>query len=333
MKRWLDRLLGSDSEESKPAPAPVAPAPAPARMRAPDPVHAQQVDALFYRWLAGITPNSGPSSDEKIILVDLAYMGQLPMDEITLAPSMPPLFPHLLRSMRDSTVSGADLARQLSQDKELVAEILREANRPCHHPHYHTNDPVTTVERATMLLGVNGLRMLVGRAALLPNIISMTPGPFSQLSTPLLWRQCEKCALAASVLAPAVRANPVEAYFAGLLYNLGLIVCFRLLDQVNSEPALPQTDGFIIALHAQARALSVRIAEAWGFPDTVVCAIEQAGQTDGTPLSHALALGDMISRLRMLVDSAHFEADDPFVLEGLDAAGLACFEELQNEDE
>ena len=330
--KWLKNLLGGDDEDSKPAPAPVA-APAPARARAPDPAHAGMVDVLFYRWLAGITQNSGPSGDEKVVLVELAYTTQQPLDEITLAPSMPAVFTPLLRSMRDSTVSGADLARQLSQDKELVAEVLREANRPCHHPHYHANDPVTTVERATMLLGVNGLRMLVGRASLLPAIMSMHPGPFSQLSTPLLWRQCEKCALAASVLAPSVRANPVEAYFAGLLHNMGLIVAFRVLDQANTEPSLPQSEEFVTALHAHARQLSVRIAEAWGFSETVTSAIREAGRLDGTPLSQAVALADMLSRLRMLVDSAHFEEDDPFVLEGLDAASIACFEELRNEDE
>ncbi|NHZ94772.1 HDOD domain-containing protein [Massilia sp. CCM 8734] len=330
--KWLKNLLGSDSEESKPAPAPIA-APAPSRARAPERAHAGMVDVLFYRWLAGVTPNSGPSSDEKILAVDLAYMTQLPLDEITLAPSRPPVFTPLLRSMRDSSVSGADLARQLSQDKELVAEVLREANRPCHHPHYHANDPVTTVERATMLLGVNGLRMLVGRASLLPVIMSMHPGPFSQLSTPLLWRQCEKCALAASVLAPSVRANPVEAYFAGLLHNMGLIVAFRLLDQANTEPSLPQSEEFVAALHGHARVLSVRIAEAWGFPETVTSAIREAGDPDGEALSQVVALADMLSRLRMLVDSAHFEEDDPFVVEGLDAASLACFEELRNEDE
>lgn len=330
MKRWLKNLLGGDEEESKPAPAPAA---APARARAPDRAHAGMVDVLFYRWLAGITQNSGPSSDEKVLLVDLAYTTQQALEEIALAPSRPPVFTPLLRSMRDSSVSGADLARQLSQDKELIAEVLREANRPCHHPHYHANDPVTTVERATMLLGVNGLRMLVGRASLLPVIMSMHPGPFSQLSTPLLWRQCEKCALAASVLAPSVRANPVEAYFAGLLHNMGLIVAFRVLDQANTEPSLPQSEEFVAALHAHARVLSVRIAEAWGFPETVTNAIREAGQIDGTPLSQVVALADMLSRLRMLVDSAHFDEDDPFVLEGLDAAGVACFEELHNEDE
>jgi HD-like signal output (HDOD) protein len=332
MKRWLKNLLGGDGDDSKPAPAPVA-APAAARTRAPDPAHAGMVDLLFYRWLAGITQNSGPSTDEKVLLVDLAYLTQLPLAEIALAPSRPPVFTPLLRSMRDSSVSGADLARQLSQDKELIAEVLREANRPCHHPHYHANDPVTTVERATMLLGVNGLRMLVGRASLLPVIMSMHPGPFSQLSTPLLWRQCEKCALAASVLAPSVRANPVDAYFAGLLHNMGLIVAFRVLDQANSEPALPQSEHFVAALHAHARALSVRLAQAWGFSETVTEAIREAGDLDGTPLSQVVALADMLSRLRMLVDSAHFDEDDPFVLEGLDAAGLACFEELHNEDE
>jgi HD-like signal output (HDOD) protein len=131
---------------------------------------------------------------------------------------------------------------------------------------------------------------------------------------------------------PATRANPFEAYLAGLMANLGLVVAFRLIDQMCSEDALPQSDEFIGKLFAQARVLSARIVELWEFPATVTSAIEDAGQPDASPLAQTLALSDRLSKLRMLVDAVKVTSDDPFVVDGLDKAALACFEKLQDQD-
>jgi HD-like signal output (HDOD) protein len=237
-----------------------------------------------------------------------------------------------MRTLRDDDMNASELSRQLAQDMVLVAELYREANRPCYRPRYHSGPPINSIPAAIMLLGQNGMRMLLARVAFRP-IMSMQSGRLAKRTAPLIWRQSEKCALAASLLAPAMRANTFEAYLAGLMENVGLVVAFRLIDQMHSEDALPQSEEFIAELFAQARTLSARIAGLWEFPASVTSAIAHAGQPDSPALAQTLALSDRLSKLRMLVDAFKFTPADPFVVNGLGEGALACFDKLQDEDE
>jgi HD-like signal output (HDOD) protein len=159
----------------------------------------------------------------------------------------------------------------------------------------------------------------------------MQSGRLARRVAPLVWRQSEKGALAASLLAPSFRANAFDAYLAGLMENVGLVVAFRLVDQASAD-ALPWSEHFIVGLFQHARILSARIAGLWEFPPAVAAAIEAAGQADPPPLAAALALGGRLARLRMLADAGQFPHDDPFVVDGMSEAALAVFEKLRDEE-
>jgi len=316
--------------------AAAAPAPAEAAAQAsaapavmpPDLVRAGEADTVFYRWVSGAGEHDVLPDSETLILDELARLVQAPEAGADLVPRVPAVIPQLLRSLRDDSVSGADLARQLAQDVVLVAEVIREANSP----YYHPAAPIRTIEGAVMLLGQNGLRMLIARVAFRP-IISMQGGQFAHQVAPRIWSHSEKCALAASLLAPKLGANPFEAYLAALMQNVGLIVAFRLIDRIYADHALPQSDDFCARLFAQARTLSSRIAALWEFPVTVSAAIAQAGRPDAPALARTVALADRIAKLRMLVDAGHFAAGDPFVLAGMDQAALAVFDKIKDEED
>lgn len=296
MKNWLARLFGSartDASAPQAAPAPsqdgagVAAAP-----RSGEP--APDLDLAFYRWLAG--PCSAAVPGGTLLIDELARLAGQPQAAAELVPRVPAVIPQLLRSLRDETSSAADLARQLSQDAVLVAEVIREVNSP----YYRPATPVRNIEGALLLLGQNGLRMLLARVAFRP-VISMQPGQLARQLAPALWNQSEKCALAAALLAPAHGADPFEAYLAGLMHNIGLVVALRVADQALPG-ALPDDDTFAIALLAAARQLSSRIAAAWDLPPAVALAIAQPA--GGLPLADALAGGDRLAKLRLLADAA-----------------------------
>jgi len=326
---WIGKLFSGEDDKDNSAPAPEE---ARASASGSEPASAAEVDAVFYRWLAEAGREHAPAATEKQILDELTRLVREPVSGAALVPRVPAIIPQLMRSLRDENMNATDLSRQLAQDVVLVAEVYREANRPCYRPRYSAGPPIKTIEGAIMLLGQNGMRMLLARVAFRP-IVSMQTGRLGKRTAPLIWRQSEKCALAASLLAPAMRANAFEAYLAGLMANVGLVVAFRLIDQVFAEEALPQSEQFIAGLFAQARILSARIAELWEFPATVTGAIEHAGQPDAPALAQALGLSDRVSKLRMLVDAIQFNPDDPFVVDGLDDAELACFDKLEDEDD
>ncbi len=321
MKNWLMRLFGGGAAVETAVPA----ASAPAAIAAQAPLELD-VDAAFLRWLAGPAPQEAPPRAESLILDELARLAATPDAGASLVPRVPAVIPQLLRSLRDESVTGAGLARQIAQDVVLVAEVIREANSP----YYRPAAPVKTIEGAIMLLGQNGMRMLLARVSFRP-IISMQSGHFARLLAPQIWRQSEQCALAGSLLAPRLRANPFEAYLAGLMENVGLMVALRRIDQIYADPVLPHSDQFCAALCAQARTLSAKIAGVWDFPATVSAAIGEAGHEGAGALAQALAHSGRLSKLRMLADAG--ELDAGAVRASLDADTRACFDTLNIDNE
>jgi HD-like signal output (HDOD) protein len=297
----------------------------------PEPATAREVDIAYYRWLAAAPPPRASTQLELRILDELARLAQAPVAGAALVPRVPEIIPQLMRTLQSEDMNAAELSRQLSRDTVLVAEVYREANRPAYLPRYHSGPPVDTIQAAIMLLGQNGMRMLLARVAFRP-VVSMQSGRLARRVAPLVWRQSEKGALAASLLAPSFRSNAFDAYLAGLMENVGLVVAFRLVDQACAEDALPWSEPFIAGLFQHARILSARIAGLWEFPPAVAAAIEAAGQVDPPPLAQALALGGRLARLRMLADAGQFPHDDPFVVEGMSEAALAVFEKLRDEE-
>jgi HD-like signal output (HDOD) protein len=336
MIKWIARWFN----QSAATPAAIAPVATPADVGAgiepAAPAADIDIDTLFYRWLAGQSgagdADAIHTANEKLIIDQLARLVESPQSGADLVPRVPAVIPQLLRSLRDDSMSSAELSRQLAQDVVLVAEAIREANGPIYRP----AKPVRTIEAAIMLLGQNGMRMLLARVAFRP-IMSNQSGRFAAGLAPHVWRQSEACALAASMLAqaqhPPLRANPFEAYLAGLLHHVGLIVALRLADQIHTGAAMPCSRQFCAALLPRARLLSARIAALWEFPVTVSMAIEQAGQADATPLAQVLALADRVATLRMLVDAGTLAPDDPRVRQGLGPFGAAPFDKLRHEED
>lgn len=325
---WIGKLLNGGDEKNKPAAATAAAAAEATRQ----PATITEIDAMYYRWLAAAGSAQAPEETEQQILDELARLAREPIAGAALVPRIPAIIPQLMRTLQDENMSAAKLSAQLAQDVLLVAEVYREANRPCYQSRYNASPSISNMEGAIMLLGQNGMRMLLARVAFRP-IVSMQSGGLTVRTAPLIWRQSEKCALAASLVAPAMHANAFDAYLAGLMANVGLVVAFRLIDQMHAPDVFPQSDAFIAQVFAQARILSVRIAELWEFPQSVTRAIGQVGQDDADPQAQALALGERLSKLRMLADTGRFPTDDPFVTTGLDKNALLAFGKLTDDED
>ena len=344
MKNWFARLFGASPrvQPALDAPAEAAPAPAAAPEEAPagHPSSKAAVDAAFLRWLANNIADAPPAI-ERLLLDELARLAADPPRAAGLVPRVPAVIPELLRSLRDDSVSGADLSRLVAQDVVLVAEVVREANSP----YYRPPTPVRNIEGAVLLLGRNGLRMLLARVAFRP-VIGMQSGRLAKLAAPRIWLQSEKCALACATLAPQAGVNPFEAYLAGLIQNVGLIVAFRLIDQVIDADMLPRSDAFCAALGVQARRLAHGIALEWAFPPAVAVAIAAAGEPDaGEPgveeldpdaddgaLAGVLRNADLLATLRLLADAGALSPDDPLAAAHLTPRLRACFDLLHSPD-
>jgi HD-like signal output (HDOD) protein len=323
MKNWINRLRGGSDNTD--ATSPAAPASAAAEQEDDQPGGMiAEIEAAYYRLLTGAAGYDAPAATENQILDQLRALAQNPASAAELVPRVPEVIPQLLRSLHDEA-SNADLARQVAQDVVLVAEVIREANSA----YYRPMSPVKTVEAALLMLGQNGLRMLLARVAFRP-IIKLQATGFTRVAAPQVWNQSEKCALAASLMAPGLTAGAFEAYLAGLMQNLGLVVGFRLSDRLCEDGKVPGSSDFGLQLLAAGRQLSAAIATHWDFPQSVAEAIAHAGDPGDANLAQALALGDRIAKLRLLIDAHVVDEDDDYVTDGLDNFQRRCLGKLSN---
>jgi HD-like signal output (HDOD) protein len=316
MKNWLNRLK----------PRPDAPD-AQAQPAAPDPSldpAAAGIDAAWYQWLTASAATEVPDDMMRRILDQVGTLARDPAAAAQLVPRVPEVVPQLLRSLGDEDASSTELARQVSQDVVLVAEVIREANSA----YYRPITPVKNAEAAIVMLGQNGLRMLLARIAFRP-IVNMQAEGFAKRAAPRIWDQSVKCALAASLMAPGLTAGVFESYLAGLMQNVGLMVALRLADRTHPG-SVPADPGFGAALLAASRQISAGIAAHWDFPPEVAAAIARAGDPGDAVLAQALAQGDRIAKLRMLLDAHIIGEDDPMVADGLTSFQRRCLGKLEN---
>jgi HD-like signal output (HDOD) protein len=240
---------------------------------------------------------------------------------------MPGLIPQLLQSLRSDSFSGAALSRTISSDVVLVAEVIRLANSS----RLGTGTPIASVEHAVILIGQEGLRQLITGVAFRP-IIDIHSGHYTRTLAPRLWEHAERCAVANRHLAEELGIEPFDAFLAGLLHNVGLIVALRIMDQAARGARELGSEMFCARLARAARSLSVSIAREWDFSPAVVQALaEQGGVRKGaqfSPLGWLTMLTDYLAKAQALAAAGLLDAADPSLLDGLPPGAAPCYQLL-----
>jgi HD-like signal output (HDOD) protein len=341
MFQWLQRIFSGapqqDSPQGVPAPAPPpaaagAPALVPGAPSSRSPVAFEQRDqanGLYYRWLFDTEGESGLDTNqpEARVLDALGAIIASQQSGSALVRRMPGMIPQLLQSLRSDNFSGAQLSRTISGDVVLVAAVIRAANSSLSG----TGTSITSVEHAVMLIGQEGLRHLITSVAFRP-IIDMKSGHYTRTLAPRLWDHSERCSVANRSLAESMGIDPFEAFLAGLVQNVGLIVALRIMDQAAGPEHELGSEMFCAALVRDARILTCSIAREWHFPDSVTLAIgEQAGMKKGAPLSplgRLLTLTDYMGKVRILIENGRASHGDPALFGGLPAAAGDAYQAL-----
>ena len=286
-------------------------------------------NANFNDWLFEINTDSELSTNpvEDEILEALEKIVKSKQSCVNMVKRLPGLIPQLLQSLRTENFSGAELARKIAHDPVLVAAVIRLANSSANS----LSKAITSIEHAVLILGQAGLRQLITGVAFRP-IIDMNSGRFTKNVAPRIWAQSERSALACRILAEQRGIEPFEAFLAGLVQYVGLVVCLRLMDQHAQGKADIGSPAFCSALLKHARVLSCSISSEWNFPEAVSKAIEEQGTVFNTavmtPLGKVLSLADYLAKIRMLVDDDRLTEGDPRVLKGLSAEALECYQTL-----
>lgn len=245
----------------------------------------------------------------------------------SLVRRLPGLVPQILQSLRSDNFSGAQLSRTISNDVVLVAEVTRLANCALKG----TGKQVSSVEHAVLMIGQEGLRHLIMSVAFRP-IIDMKSGHYTRKLAPRIWELGERCANANRRLAEDALVPPFDAFLAGLVQDVGMIVALRAIDRALGGERQLGSEMFCMQFARLARKLSCRISSEWHFPEAVVQALSEQEsvfpRAAVSPLGRMVALSSHLGRVRMLAEGGATVPEDLLDLGRLPSAAAGCHEAL-----
>ena len=193
--------------------------------------------------------------------------------EIETLPQFPDNIVNLQRLIADPNAEISDIAREVSVDPSMTADLLKLVNSA----QFMLPKRVDNIVEAVKLVGTKGVRNLLysyGTQKVLGE-------KYSEMRS--LWQHSYRCAFYAFHLAKSFKRRKElldDVYVGGILHDLGQIVIAslhpELLDRITKvckEKGIPTRllENFSVGLnHAEVGAL---IAKKWNFPDQLVNAI------------------------------------------------------------
>jgi HD-like signal output (HDOD) protein len=258
-----------------------------------------EISESFHRLLFALpaAAEGTPTSSGRAMLKRLELLST--RFDVRSLPRLPAVLPQLLRTLRNDTAAGAELAKLVGRDPLMVGEVMRVTSSV----HYRTAQPIGSLRQAVILLGQEGLHRVVTQLAMMPILQASTGN--STHAGELLWEHAERCAHACAWLSKSDGGDTFEAYLAGVVSHTGTGAVVRLLRQLLADASTQALDSrFIMECAALGTRLSLQAACYWELPERVIAALDenqQAPTGTDSKLGDALRVADALAMTQVLV--------------------------------
>jgi diguanylate cyclase (GGDEF)-like protein len=183
-------------------------------------------------------------------------------------PTLPGIALKLIEAVRKEDFKLDEITQIISSDPPLSAEILKCVNSPS----YSLKTQVTSVNHAVNMLGLNTVKNLALSFSLIKGL--QPEGPFS-FDYESFWKDSLTGAVSAKLLAASVKPDLSEdAFFLGLLHNIGILALVRCLpkqytlvskEMVTSNCTHHEAEDLVFGFNHMAVGKS--LMESWGLPE------------------------------------------------------------------
>ena len=210
-------------------------------------------------------------------------------------PRRPHLMQRLVATINDPQASREKVARIISQDPVLAADVLRLSNSPLYRL---TRAPIESVQRAITICGGDGLQALLVSALVQP--IFRASSKNFPLFAELLWKRSEQSARVAEIYASEVRREDrFEAQLLALLSALGPLAVYRvILDFYAKTPSVAPNPAVCKALILEfGPRMAHRVAVHWETSQRLLAALCESAEEG---LCVALNVGELLGSIGLL---------------------------------
>lgn len=195
-------------------------------------------------------------------------------------PSLPAAAAKVIALVQDPDVDVQALGKVIEYDPALAARLVRLANGSL----FGMTRDISSVRQAIVILGLRTVKLAALSFTLLDSL-----GPNSR-STAMAhcWRRILTNAMACRLLGPLFELDAEEAFLAGLMQDIGSLVCAqnlgpKFLELVErscdeNEPDLEVLEREIFGVsHVE---VSVKLMEHWRLPNRLTMAIKELEDVD-----------------------------------------------------
>jgi HD-like signal output (HDOD) protein len=188
--------------------------------------------------------------------------------KVTTIATLPQVTVQIIKTVEDPKSSAQQLHKIVSHDPALVTRILKVVNSAF----YGLPGQIGSIERAIVLIGLNGIKNIAVAASLGQLFRGAT---LCDGFTPKdLWTHCIAVGVASRDLAKNLKIDlPDEAFLAGLIHDVGILLSLQLYPEKLREVCKAAKDvagnfcdleRTIIGMDHQQ--LGMALAEQWKFP-------------------------------------------------------------------
>jgi len=204
---------------------------------------------------------------------NLSILSQAIVDQVSSLPQFPENIVMIQKLINDPKSEMADIARQISMDPAMTADLLKIVNSA----QFMLSKKVDSISEAVKMVGIRGIKNLLysyGTQKILGD---------DTTDKRILWDHSYKTAFYAYNLAKNFRKDRNlldDVYVGGILHDMGKIIFANvhpdLLNKIKTfcmEKGIPASTFEDLSAGLNHAEIGALIAEKWNFPDNLVSAI------------------------------------------------------------
>ncbi|QDL53365.1 HDOD domain-containing protein [Rhodoferax aquaticus] len=216
--------------------------------------------AVFLPWLTATQAlvDTALSPKEQALLATLNALLRQPSLPEALLPRAAQLIPRLVALMREHELPVFMVAKKISRDPVLMAEVLHLANSP----NYRAGEPIDRLEDAIAQIGHNGLNCCIAKVLFKP-IVRDSASLLTAGLAQRLWDRADQLAERGASLAQHQHQRTLDGYLVGLLSTTGWNVALAAWRKAGLALPLAPSKAFASAADAATLRLFGHAAKAW----------------------------------------------------------------------
>lgn len=218
---------------------------------------------------SGPAPTTGPSEAPDAKQIEAIV--QSAVQEISHIATLPEVTMKIIQLVEDPDSTANDLNKIISNDPALGARILKVVNSAF----YGLPGQIGSINRAIVLLGLNAVKNI----AIAASLAKLFRGGkiANNFDARELWSHSIACATGTKLLAKhAGLGLPDEAFLAGLIHNIGIMVEIQarrpkfveVMEKLEKEPETTLRQAEIEVLGASHEQFGTALCKLWKFPQS-----------------------------------------------------------------